>query len=394
MSPTDLRALAEEARPGLIRFCQRLIQTPSPSGQEGAVAALVQEEMQRLGFDRVWTDAAGNVIGLVRGRGGPPGMFNAHMDHVDPGDPSRWPYPPFGGEIHDGKIWGRGTADVKGPLAAMIHALGTLLQAGLRPAGDVYLAAVVMEEVGGWGTQHLLREVHPAWAVVGEATGNQLARGQRGRIEVVVRFTGRSVHASTPERGANPHYALARFLSRLQNMEMARDPEFGSSTVAPTLIRSDVASDNIIPGELRLHLDWRNIPGESPEDVLARLRPLVEASLIPGCTGTVELHQREMCTYTGQEVRYPDVFPSFGLPADHPLVEEARRILARALGRPVDAMIWRFATDGGHLMQAGVPAIGFAPAEKHLVHTPQEHIDIDMLVEGLVGYMALALELK
>ncbi|NIP86752.1 MAG: M20/M25/M40 family metallo-hydrolase, partial [Planctomycetales bacterium] len=112
-----------------------------------------------------------------------------------------WPYPPFSGEIHDGRLWGRGSADMKGPLAAMIHAVGALAREGIRPPGDLYVAAVVQEEVGGLGTQKLVQTVRPDCAVVGEASSNHLARGHRGRVEVVVRVQGRSVHASVPHQG-------------------------------------------------------------------------------------------------------------------------------------------------------------------------------------------------
>ncbi len=87
------------------------------------------------------------------------------------------------------------------------------------------------------------------------------------------------------------------------------------------------------------------------------------------------------------------VFPSCGLDADHPLVVKGQQVLARALTRPADVVIWNFATDGGHLMQAGVPAIGFGPAEAHKLHTVGESVPLDMLSEGLLGYTALALEL-
>jgi acetylornithine deacetylase/succinyl-diaminopimelate desuccinylase-like protein len=170
---------------------------------------------------------------------------------------------------------------------------------------------------------------------------------------------------------------------------MAQDPEFGPATVAPTRYVTDQESSNVIPDQVRLHLDWRNIPGQSPEKILAQLQVLLEESLEPGSEGWVEVQEEELVTYTGYTQRRPDIVPSYALPADHPLVTEARRALEEALGRPVAVITWQFATDGGHLMEAGIPTIGFSPGQEHLVHTSQERIRLDMIREAFVGYGAL-----
>jgi putative selenium metabolism hydrolase len=323
-------------------------------------------------------------------------MFNGHLDHVDPGNPDEWPYPPYGGEIHDGRLWGRGVADMKGPLAAMVYAVGALARTGPRPSGDIYVAGVVQEEVGGLGTKKLVQTVTPDVAVVGEATSNQLARGHRGRIELVVRVRGKSVHASVPEQGVNPHAVLARFMQRLEGLELRQDETFGRSSVAPTTYFTDQESSNVLPGEAYLHLDWRNLPGEGAEEVLKQLLPVLQGCLaeVEGSQGEVTLHTRDLRTYTGRTDSFPDVFPSYSLAADHPLVREARGILERTLSRPVEVVIWSFATDGGHLMQAGVPTVGFGPAEAAELHTVGESVGLEMLQEGMLGYAALALQLS
>jgi succinyl-diaminopimelate desuccinylase len=392
----NLSALTNRYRSEMISFCQQLVQTPSLPGEEGDVAALVRAEMGRLGYDEVWADDWGNVIGLVKGQGrGRSVMFNGHMDHVDPGNSNEWPYPPYGGEIHDGRLWGRAAADMKGPLAAMIHAGGVLAREGMRPPGDLYVAAVVQEEVGGLGTQKLVHDVRTDLALIGEATSNHLARGHRGRVEIVMRVQGKSVHASVPDQGVNPHAVLARFIQGLETLPLAHDETFGHSTVAPTLYLTDQRSSNVLPGEARLHLDWRNVPGETSEDILAQLQPVLDSCLaeVKGSQGEVLVHTRDLRTYTGRIETFPAAFPSFSLPADDPLVEKGQRILASALSHPVDIIIWNFATDGGHFVAAGVPTIGFGPGEAHTLHTVRESVPVAMLAEGLLGYIALALEL-
>jgi putative selenium metabolism hydrolase len=391
MNPRQLTELAQAYRPRMIAFAQRLIQTPSLSGQEDAVAALVADEMRALGYDSVSSDAAGNVIGQVKGGTGRHVLFNAHMDHVAPGDESLWPHPPYAGYVGDGYLWGRAASDVKGTLAAQVYALGALKQAGVPLPGARTMSAVVMEEIGGVGTRRLLETVKPDFAVVGEATENNLALGHRGRMALMARIRGRSAHASAPSCGVNPHYVLGRFLLALEKSSLPSQGHFGASTVVPTLIGSDQASNNVIPGEITLQIDYRNVPREGVAEVEARLRELLTECLIPGSEATVALNQRQVRSYTGVLEQFPELFPSFELAADHELAVRAQGALQEAFGRPVSTRIWNFATDGGHLMAAGVPTIGFAPGHEQYCHTVQDRIGLDELVEGMVGYMALAL---
>jgi putative selenium metabolism hydrolase len=389
-----LRELAGRQEGPVVDFASRLIQTPSMSGEEGGVSEVIRREMVALGFDDVAVDAVGNVIGLVRGSGGGPSvMFNTHMDHVSPGNPASWSVEPFSGLVRDGYVWGRGATDIKGPLACQVHALGMLRAAGLRPRGDVYVVCVVMEEVGGLGTRHLASHLRTDCAVVGEPSSNSLTRGHRGRIELIAEVHGRSCHASMPSRGVNPHYALASFIDSLRRLPMADDPTFGASTMAPTLYLTDQTSANVIPALCRVHLDWRNVPGESPEDVLDMLTPLLNDALVEGSTGHVTVADDAMTTYTGYQASYPALFPAFELPADHPTLSRARQALQTALERPVPVGVWRFATDGGHLMAAGIPTIGFAPGEEAMCHVADERISIAQMVEALAGNAALALHL-
>ena len=389
MNRKELIALAESGRTDLVAFAQKLVQTPSLPGQEGAVAALIQGEMVRLGYDQVWIDDAGNVIGRIAGGGGPPLLLNGHMDHVDAGDPARWPHPPFGGEIHDGELWGRGAADMKAAVAAMVYAGGLLKK--LFVPGDRYVTAVVQEEVGGLGTQHLARTLPVKRAVVGEASANQLRRGHRGRVELVAHFEGRSVHASMPDLAINPHFSAGRFLAGLRDLKMADDATYGVSTVAPTCVWTDPASANVTPSALHLVLDWRNVPSERPQVIVAKLQALLVKSLEPGCGGRITISEKELTTYTGVRASYPDIFPSFTTAVDDPWLLDAQVVLSAALGREVEIGIWRFATDGGHLAESGAAVLGFGPGDDRLVHTVEERISLDQLVESVVGYLALSL---
>jgi succinyl-diaminopimelate desuccinylase len=389
MNDTELWSLVEVYRGSLVTFAQRLVQTPSMPGQEGNVAALIRAEMETLGYDQVWVDEVGNVIGYVQGSGGPALMLNGHMDHVDAGDCDHWPHPPFGGEIHSDELWGRGSVDMKGALAAMVYAGGLVKTLGMPLRGDLYVTAVVQEEVGGLGARHLARTLAVERVVVGEASGNHLRRGHRGRVELDAHFEGRSVHASMPDLGINPHFSMAHFLADLPTMDMAMDPAYGASTVAPTRVVSRPKSANVTPSSLHLVLDWRNIPGEDPDDIVAKLEALLTRGLEPGCHGRIEIATKRLVSYTGFPMSYPDTFPSFTTAADHPWLAKVHASLAKVLGHEVEVNTWRFATDGGHFAAAGAAVLGFGPGDDAVVHTVQERLPIEQLVESTVGYAAL-----
>lgn len=371
-----------------IAFLQRLIQTPSLPGHEASVAALVEAEMVRTGFDEVSRDEAGNVIGRIRGRGEAPALlFNTHLDHVDPGDPSGWPAGrgPYSGTIQDGRLWGRGASDIKGPLAAQLYGLAALKRKGTRPPGDVYLATTVQEEIGGVGARHLagrFRTITPL-VVVGEPSGNQLRRGHRGRAELIVHLRGRSVHASAPERGTNPLFALGRFLDELEELQMVVDDELGAATLAPTLIRSDQQSANVTPGELWLTIDWRTVPAEEDEVVRDRLAALLAHVLEGDEAGEVRLRRFVARSYTGLEMEMEAGMPAYRLAADDPAVRAAESLLSTHTGREERATLWRFATDGGHFAEVGMKVIGIAPGDEKIVHTNRERIVLEEWAEGV-----------
>lgn len=389
MNYTEHWNLAETFRKDLIAFAQKLVQTPSMPGEEGNVASLIRAEMELLGYDRVWLDEAGNAIGYISGGDGSSLMLNGHMDHVDAGDWNDWLYPPFGGEIHGGELWGRGAADMKGALAAMVYAGGLAKKLELSLPGDLYVTGVVQEEVGGLGARHLARTLPVDRAVVGESSANHLRRGHRGRVELGAHFDGRSVHASMPNLGINPHFSMSRFVAGLRELDMAANRDYGVSTVVPTRVLSEPASANVTPASLDLVLDWRNIPGEDPNAIVAKLETLLAHSLESGCRGRIQVATKELVSYTGFEMSYLDSFPSFTTAAEHPWLIQVQGILAGALGRDVEVGTWRFATDGGHFAAAGATVLGFGPGDDALVHTVQERVPVDQLVQSLVGYSAL-----
>ncbi len=389
-----IRATTRQQQTALVDFVQRIVQIPSLPGQEEEVASAVRQELERLQYDDVWVDAAGNVIGRIRGGQGPTVLLNGHLDHVDPGPTAGWPHPPFSGAIVAGELWGRASVDMKGPLAGMVYGAGLLKMLNLTPPGDVYVTAVVMEEIGGFGTEYLTGNLKADVAICGEPSRNSLRRGHRGRVELDLTCQGRSAHASVPQLGLNPHYGVAAFLARLPEVELAEDETLGRSSVAPTLYRTDQSSPNVIPGEVQLTLDWRNVPGESPAEIVAKLqalltRSLADSELARHSRASVDIHTELLTTYTGLTKQFSSIFPAFILAEDNPFIVAARASLTELLGQDPGVDVWRFATDGGHLMQAGIPTVGFGPGDDRLAHTNQERLSLAQLEEAAAAYAVL-----
>jgi putative selenium metabolism hydrolase len=334
-------------------------------------------------------DDAGNVVGTMRGAGGPDLLLNTHMDHVAVGDLSRWPHPPHAAEIHDDAIWGRASVDIKGPMAAQIYAVAALRQSGYAFPGDVHVAAVVMEETGGLGTTTLLEWLRPAMALIGEPSNLRVARGHRGRVELHATVQGRAAHASVPHLAVNPHYSLAHFLGAVQSLPMPQEGDFGASSIAPTLYFTDNTSANVIPAEATVVLDYRNVPADRANDIETRLNELLHTTLEAEAQGSVKIPQRLQIAYTGLERELPAIFPSFALPDDHAMVRAAHATISDVLEQDSPVMIWRFATDGGHTATAGIPTIGFGPGDDRLAHTVMEHLPLAQLRAGCAGTIVL-----
>jgi succinyl-diaminopimelate desuccinylase len=394
----QFQLVAHQFSPAAVEFARHLISIPSMSGHEEEIASVIRKEMLDLGFDEVRIDRAGNLIGKIEGGDGPSVQLNGHMDHVDTGNPDTWPHPPFSAEVVKGELWGRGAVDMKGPVASMVYAASMFKQMELPPPGDVYVTLAVMEEIGGLGTRYLTSHFNTDAAICGEPSGNILRRGHRGRVELIVEFQGQAAHASVPHLAVNPHFGAAAFVNNLPSLSMATGESLGSSTVVPTLFYTDQISPNVIPETIQLTLDWRNVPSESPEVILEKVDNLLKTSLTDvaqtaSVQGRVAISRKEFTTYTGMVEDFPSVFPSFLLAADDPLLVNAHRALVQALGRDEGVDVWQFATDGGHLMTAGIPTIGFGPGDEKLAHTNQERITIKQIEEALVGYCALTLAL-
>lgn len=369
-----------------VDFTQRLVRVPSMPHEEAPVAELVAAEMQMLNFDRVWMDEMGNVYGRIHGQDPSLGalVLNSHTDHVDPGDPALWPVPPFSAEIVDGRILGRATCDIKGPLAVQVYSMAALLRNGERPRRDIVFCGVVQEEVGGAGSHYWVEHLdYPvALVVLGEPSDNEIAIGHRGIVQMWLTLHGRSVHASVPEKGENPNYALGAFLAKLQQAkeELSAHPLLGPTTVAPTVIEVDTKSGNVTPAWTRVLLDFR-----TASESLNSLQAFVQRLVGDWPHAITDAWRSEPTPLADSDE------PVFGFytPPDSEVVQRAQAAIAAGVGQEPQLISYQFATDGRLFAPYDIPVIGYSPAEEDLAHTVKESISIAKMGQSLRGYVQL-----
>ena len=389
----DISRTVEENREYAISFLRRLIQTPSPSGEEGEAAKVTAEEMKASGFDEVTVDRLDDVMGTIKGVGtGRSILLNGHLDHVPPGEMDE----PYSARLMDGSafgvegdvVYGRAASDMKGALAAMVMAGKVIKDLGIQLEGDFKVAAVALEEKGGDGTKATIEEsgFTADLVVIGEATEMKVALGHRGGAGADVVVKGRSCHASAPERGINALYKATEIISRIRSDLIPRLPDhplYGRTSIAITKISVKPDTGNVVPEECSFHIDCRNNPNYSVsaltkdlEEMIASMReedPELEAEVVtrrrPGAR-----------SFTGF---YTD-------PEEHPIAQEAIGAVSEALGQETETKVWTFATDGKFYSWEGTPVIGFGPGEERFAHTRQDNVRIDEYLESIKVYAWLA----
>lgn len=372
----------------LITFTQDLVRIPSLSGQEEAVARRVEEEMRSLGFDRVWSDGCGNVIGVVEGDApGPTVLFDAHTDTVgvSPGVP--WARDPFSGDVADGALHGRGSADMKGALAAMIHGVGGLDRS--RLAGRAVVSASVLEEVlEGVALAKVVEQTGADFVVIGEATELQLARGGRGRAEIHLETIGRPSHSSAPHLGRNAVLDMMRVIAAVEAIELPDNPLMGPAILALTDIISDpYPGHSVIPSICRATYDRRLLPGESAQDVLAAIsaRPELADIRLNAAIGV-----GEYTSHTGYTFVQEKFFPAWELLEEDEFVQRALNALHRA-GIEAETGAYRFCTNAAYSAGvADIPTLGFGPGAERDAHVINERLQLHELLAAAQGYAAIA----
>jgi Acetylornithine deacetylase/Succinyl-diaminopimelate desuccinylase and related deacylases len=392
MKETFLK-LADQYQDEIVKTASEMVQINSQSTQEKEMAEYTVKKMKELGYDEVVVDEYGSVFGTIYGTGGGSSVtLNCHLDVVDEGDHSKWKYPPYSGEIAEGKLWGRGASDTKGTFAIQLYTPAILKKEGLLPKGDIVVAGVICEEIAGFGSMMQVRDNFKLtdYAVVGEATENDLAIGCRGRCCIVVTIKGRSCHASIPHEGKNPFDFLGKFVTELKTVEMATDPLFGESTMSATNISSSEKGTNIIPNEIVMYIDYRQVGTDTTDVVTKKIQDVADRCAVDGIEVDIKAYYFPLTTYTGFEGEGFQGEPPYLVSTDEPFVQLCKTALEDLTGRTIETKPWAFATDTGHFSAVGVKCIGYSPAEIKRCHTVEDNIDLAMMQEGTAGYLTIA----
>jgi succinyl-diaminopimelate desuccinylase len=387
----------------VIRWTQELVRIPSvyrpEKGEaEEPAARWVEARFKEIGlqtFFEVVEPGRPNVIGRWPGaQGGKTLMFEGHTDVVTEGDVTQWTYPPFEARIADGKMYGRGANDMKGGLVAAVCATKAIVEGGIQLGGDILIGAVCDEEGHMIGIKHFVEQ---GWAddvdaaIICEPEENHLCISQKGVMWVRITFTGKMAHGAMPLTGVNSAYPTARFLIAMQELEAEQiathgQHEFlGQSSITPTILRSPVRGEpqnNVMPAQTEVVLDIRLIPGQSPEEIKAKIKDacdMIAAAQRPDKSISYDIEVLEARAPTATDRTEPIV----------QVLDQAYRDLT---GRePIYGGV-PGSTDGTILnSRAGIPIVTCGPGDIYIPHHVDEWLGLDELIEATRLYTIAAM---
>ncbi len=373
---------------GLCEFLQALVRIPSinPPGNEGPAAEMIAGHLRRLGLE---IEILGpepsrpSVLARLKGSGGGPTLLlNGHTD-VQPAG-SGWKHDPFGAEMEGGRLFGRGSVDMKAGLAAVVYAVEALRRAQVRLKGDLVITAVA-DEVGGGhqGTGFLARigKLQANMAVVCEPTGDCVNVAHRGTVWIEIEARGRSAHGGRPWLGVN---AISKVAKVAQAIEEDLVPRLKGRThpllPAPTINFGTIHGGNkfnLVADHCVLQIDRRTVPGETVTEVLKQVEDLC---------ATVRRSDPETFEYSVREVMH--VNPAEISP-EAQIVRECKRAYKEIRGIEPGIGSTAGFEDMHFIMEAGIPTAMFGPYRRQSAKEPaffttsgmaDEYVDIPDVV--------------
>jgi succinyl-diaminopimelate desuccinylase len=386
----------------LIALTRELVRIPSvvrpgdPGATEAAVAAHVERWLRAEGFVVDVHDVAPgrpNVLGSIGdAAAGPTLLLEGHTDVVTEGDPREWRHPPFGGDLLDGRIYGRGSADMKGGLAAAMIAAAAIKRSGARLGGRLVVGALVDEEGDMLGARHLCTTALGralSAAIICEPEQNELCLEQRGVVWARVTVRGRMAHGAMPEAGINPITALGALLREAPALERRlrrlcrRSPHLRPPTVTPTMAQAPghgVPQSNVIPSTAHATLDVRLTPGADADAVAKEIDVACQRAM-EACPGA---------TIDWQPVNGYRL--ATRVDRGEPLVRAMVRGLRQATGRAPRFGGVPGSTDGTILRTTlGIPIVTCGPGNRLIPHQVDEYVEVSELIDAAKIYVASAL---
>jgi succinyl-diaminopimelate desuccinylase len=379
----------------LVEFTRELVRIPSvfdPARglSEAPAAELVEEQMRAFGWgprvDLV-ADGRPNVIATIEGDS--PGrtlMFEGHTDVVTEGDLSTWTVDPFGADLRDGKVWGRGSADMKSGVAAMLFATDAIVRSGSFP-GRIVLGALVDEEGMMLGARDFVARGHAEGvdgAICCEPEGGEICHVAKGAIRLRIDLLGRMAHGAMPFEGRNPNRAAAAVIAALRDFEarlqwdLGQHEHLGLTWVTPTVMRSgDPAQMNVMPANASLWVDVRTIPAVNHDEFIEDVRSLATAA-----AGELDV---------AAAVTVIDNRPAVAVDEDNPLVRALWDAHGAVATTPPRLGGVPGTTDGTMLTTlGGVPTVVYGPGGKWIAHQADEFVAVDDIVQHANVYVDAA----
>jgi len=281
-------------------------------------------------------------------------------------------FDPFAPRIEGDRLYGRGAADDKGSLAAMLAALVTVAQSGVRPAATVILTATADEEFRMRGLLGLLDSgLHARAAIVGEPTDLQVIIAHKGVARFTISTSGKAAHSSRPEAGVNAIYRMGKVLQALEayakrGVGRETHPMLGKATLSVGIIRGG-QHVNVVPDRCEIQVDRRLLPGEEGRRAIADVRTYFGDAISEDI---------------GLEVSGPDiVIPGLSLSADEPLVQAVSAAVRQVVGKvALEGMSGT--THAAQFAERGIPALVVGPGAMGQAHTAAEELDLNQLEQA------------
>lgn len=386
--------VAESLKVDVVKFLREIIAIPSMCGKEEAVVQRIKEEMQKIGYHKVWIDPMGNLLGIM-GSGDRIIALDGHCDTVGVGNQDTWGFDPFKGNYRDNTIYGRGACDQKGGLASAIYAGKILKEIGIPDSISFLVVASVLEEdFEGLSWQYILIEdkIVPEAVLLTEPSNLKIKIGQRGRMEIKIKTQGISCHGSSPDRGENAIYKIAPIILDIEelNKKLYSQSILGKGTVTITEVRSSAPSLCAVADIATLHLDRRLTEGESMDSSLREISNLASVKV---SKAQVTVPEYIIKSHTGLVYSLKAHYPMWLMEKRHSLVQTAEKACQNQFSQRADIGVWDFSTNGVETKGVfDIPTIGFGPGKEKFAHTPIDQVSVNDLIKAMEFYTAFVLE--
>ncbi|MBM4050764.1 MAG: M20 family metallopeptidase [Planctomycetes bacterium] len=384
----QIATFMESAREEVIDLTKRLIaaKTVNPPGDEASAAQVVEDYLRANGIPcERFEKAPGRTNVLARiGSGTPVLLVPLHLDTVPPGD--GWTSDPFRAEVREGRIYGRGAGDDKGPLASCLVLMKFLKQHERDLKGQFLLAAAADEECGsGFGFEWLLveRKLCADYAIVPDVAHNMqmIDVAEKGVLFFEITSHGKQAHGSRPEKGVNAVWNMIDLLNRIRGLDLATEPHplLGHATLNLGAIEGGSAP-NMVPARCTAKIDIRYLPSQTKDGILGAVQRAIADTV--ASLGTAKFDLRILTDHPPTEV-----------PTDHLLVKVIQRHAREMLDIDARPMGQSGATLCKQLLAHGIAAVGFAPGDAGEAHAANESISIQELVDFAKVMAAISLDL-